>query len=102
MPNKITVRPGEKPLLVIDGTDDGTKLWLYDPKQNAYFCYERERQYVLTKFYRYDDIVWISYSVEPNGKWEPVYNPITIRLLMDMQKAVITWLAYLCSPMELK
>jgi hypothetical protein len=43
MRNKISVRKREKPLLVMDGTGEETQLWLFDPNQSVFFCYQRER-----------------------------------------------------------
>jgi len=43
MTNRITVRKGEKPLLVMEGTGDLSKLWLFDPNGKVFFCYAVDR-----------------------------------------------------------
>jgi hypothetical protein len=87
----ITVRQGEKPLLPMDGTGDATKLWLFDPKQDAFFCFELARQCVPTELYRRNGKAWETYSYERGGKLEQVTRPDTVKLLDEMNEALIAW-----------
>lgn len=88
MENRITVRKGEKPLLVMDGTGDVTKLWLFDPIQKVFFCYAVDNQLALTQIYQREGRGWKFISVEPLVRWQPVPSPETVVLLNEMEKAV--------------
>jgi hypothetical protein len=93
MKNRISIRKGEKPLLVIDGTGDETQLWLFDPHQSVFFCYERGPARTPPRIYQCNDkSMWVFISIEPESKWQPVAAPEIVRLLNEMKAAVGAWL----------
>lgn len=93
----ITVRKGEKPLLVMDGTGDVTKLWLFDPNQKVFFRYPVENQPTPITAYQRKGKVWIFVSLEPEMGWQPVTSPETVGLLNEMEKATFDHIASLLS-----
>jgi hypothetical protein len=93
MKNRITVRRGEKPLLVMDGTGDEEKLWLCDPNQKAFFAYSVENQLPkLTRFYQHQDQGWVFASIAPVLSWQPVTHLETIELLNEMENGLLLWM----------
>jgi len=92
MTNKITVRKGEKPLLVMDGTGDESKLWLCDPNQKAFFSYSVQNDPALTQFYQRQDQSWMSFSIQPVLNWQPVTHQKTVELLNEMERALFDWM----------
>lgn len=84
----ITIPVGEEPLWPMEGTGDSTKLWLFDPKQDAFFCFEIEHQNIPARAYRRNAKEWLCLSLEPETKWESVSSPETARLLQAMSEAV--------------
>ena len=95
MTNRITVRKGEKPLLVIDGTGDASNLWLCDPIQKGFFSYSVENQQPKTGIYQRKDKGWIGVSIgqaEPTLGWQRITDRETVKLLNAMEKAVLLWI----------
>jgi hypothetical protein len=88
MTNRITVRKGEKPLLVMEGTGDLSKLWLFDPNGKVFFCYAVENQLTLTRIYQRENKGWVFISIEPAATWQPVTSRETVALLDEMEKAI--------------
>ena len=88
MTSRITVRKGEKPLLVMDGTGDLSKLWLFDPNGKVFFCYAVENQLTLTRIYQRENKGWVFISIEPAVTWQPVTSRETVALLDEMEKAI--------------
>jgi hypothetical protein len=91
MPNKITVRKGEKPLLVMDGTGDVDHLWLCSPNQKAFFRYPILNQYPAVTVYMHKKEGWMFLPIEPELNLQPVVDPGTVELLDGMEKAVFLW-----------
>ena len=95
MKKRISVRKGEKPLLVIDGTGDETQLWLFDPHHGAFLCYEHKGLHPPPKAYQCNDKgIWMFISIEPESKWQPIAAPKMLRLLNEMKAVVSAWLKY--------
>jgi hypothetical protein len=89
----ISVRKGEKPLLVIDGTGDETHLWLFDPHQTVFFCYERQHAHTPPRAYQCNDkSMWVFISIEPESKWQSLAAPEILKLLNEMKAVVSAWL----------
>jgi hypothetical protein len=88
MNRKIIVRKGEKPLLVMDGTGDKGKLWLFNPIQMVFYCYQGEDKLTLIGTYQRSDKHWSVRLVEPDHEWQRVTSPETVGLLNQMEAKV--------------
>jgi hypothetical protein len=88
MTNRITLREDEKPLLVMDGTGDPSKLWLFDPHGRVFLCYAVENQLTLTGIYQRENKGWIFMSINPSVGRQPVPSQETVALLEEMENAV--------------
>lgn len=91
MTGGITVREGEKPLLVMDGTGDATKLWLFNPKQMVFYCYERAQENVPLIISRRNEKDWQFISVEPAQQWQRVTDVGSVKLLNEMERVILLW-----------
>lgn len=91
MTNKISVRQGEKPLLVIDGAEDGKKLWLFDPLQGAFSRVHREPPGTPMTAYRRNDKSWVFWTVQPSQTWQAVTSSQMVALLDEMEAVVSAW-----------
>ena len=90
MAKTITVRDESKPLLgMVDG--DGTKHWMYDLIQNAFFCIDLVPPHRPATAYRRERKGWLFWLVQPGQKWEPVIDPETAKILDEMHEALIEW-----------
>lgn len=89
MSSTISVREGEKPLLVMDGTNRPTELWMFDPRQLVFFCHDPEAR---VKIYQRKDKDWLVVSVAPSPEWQSVSDIEMVGLLNGMEQAISRWM----------
>jgi hypothetical protein len=93
MAKEIAVRKGEKPLLVMDNTGPYRELWMFNPVQGVFLCFDRESRLPNMIIYEPHDAGWRTYEMQ--GKWQgqPLTDPSTIKLLNEMREVVNKWAA---------